>query len=118
VGQCPDGDVEWMGLTAGEDFKAVIDLSKIFQCVDGTMCSLQHEARVLLGRKAPRMHHDPHWDALVSVELYFLAAGASPDELASLRRRRCGWSIDGVCLSMYSPGNCTCGMPVVQSWSF
>lgn len=132
VGQCPQGDVEWMGLRRGADFRCLVDLGEVFQDRDGTVFSLQHEAFVLLDRRNPRMiGHDPIWDASVSVELYHKAAKASSTEMEAMRRkltsvqfwpplpsvaRRCGYLIDGVCLSMYSTEHCTCGKPIERSW--
>lgn len=131
VGQNPAGDFEWTGLRKGIDFEDMIDLAEVFRGSDGTVCSLQHEAFVLLDRVSGKRPHDPVWDAAVSVELYHKAAQAKGDDLAGMRRRlrsvkfwpprpstakRCGFRIDGVCLSLYSAENCSCGKPIERSW--
>lgn len=132
VGQNPVGDVEWMGLEQGTDFERLVDLAEIFATDDGTVFSLHHQARVLLGKRSTRKltGHDPIWDASVSVELYQKAAAAMAPELETMREamtapknwpplpsiaHRCGYTIDGVCLSMYSAENCTCGRPLQHS---
>jgi len=130
VGQNPEGDVQWMRLTKGVDFKAAVDLSQVFTNARGMVFSLRHEARVLLGKEAAPGSHDPCWDAAVSVELYMKAMQAGDKELAKMREkltskefwpprpslaRECGYSIDGVCLSCYVPEHCTCGRPILRS---
>lgn len=134
VGQNPAGDIEWTGLRKGIDFEGVVDLADVFQGFDGTVCSLQHEARVLLDLPAAsRKGHDPVWDATVSVALYKKAAMASSVELRAMRKdltsiknwppaasvaKRCGYRLDGVCLSMYSMKNCSCGKPIQRTWAW
>jgi len=127
VGQNPEGDIEWMRLSKGVDFKDVVDLSEVFKNDRGMMFSLRHEARVLLGKESNEKVHNPCWDAIVSMELYRKAADATPKELASMQdklthqdywppkpslARECGYQIDGVCLSMYVAEMCTCGRPI------
>jgi len=132
VGQNPGGDVQWMGLRKGVDFHALVDLAQVYQCSDGTVFSLQHEAFVLLDRRSTqRTGHDPVWDAEVSVALYHKAARASPVELEAMCERltstsfwppppsvaqRCGYRLDGVCLSMFSLQHCSCGRPIARTW--
>jgi len=131
VGQCPEGDVVWTGLNKGLDFVDTVDLAEIFRTSDGTLSSLRHAARVLLNREFPAERpHDPRWDASVPMELYKLVAAASPDEFENIRQqllsprywppipstaKRCGYSIDGVCLSMYSETNCTSGARMMST---
>ncbi|CAK9090195.1 unnamed protein product [Durusdinium trenchii] len=74
VGQSCASDIEWMMLEKGVDFAEVVDLGEIFKGYNArygnySVHSLQHEARVLLGKTA-RGAHDPAWDAQVSVALY------------------------------------------------
>eukprot|EP00401_Gymnodinium_catenatum_P076707 CAMPEP_0117576064 /NCGR_PEP_ID=MMETSP0784-20121206/62580_1 /TAXON_ID=39447 /ORGANISM="" /LENGTH=333 /DNA_ID=CAMNT_0005375255 /DNA_START=44 /DNA_END=1042 /DNA_ORIENTATION=+ len=126
VGQCPQGDIEWLGLKKGVDFADTVDLAEVFRGSRGVACSLRHEAFVLLGKTPPPGHHDPRWDAAVSMELYHKAVVAGTSQLRAMQERltsgrfwpprpstarRLGYRLDGVCLSMYSSANCMCGQP-------
>eukprot|EP00933_Yihiella_yeosuensis_P044751 TRINITY_DN40007_c0_g1_i1.p1 TRINITY_DN40007_c0_g1~~TRINITY_DN40007_c0_g1_i1.p1 ORF type:complete len:358 (+),score=57.74 TRINITY_DN40007_c0_g1_i1:46-1119(+) len=129
VGQDPQGDVDWMQLVKGVDFKDLVDLSEVFTNSQGMVFSLRHEARVLLGEQPSGDGvHDPCWDAKVSVQLYRKASEASDKELAAQRAKltdkkfwpplpsmakQCGYQIDGVCLSMYGADHCICGKPTI-----
>lgn len=127
VGQDPQGDADWMQLTKGVDFVGLVNLAEVFRNERDMRFSLRHEARVLLGKVADLRTHDPCWDARMSVELYRIAADATPKELSAMREkltskkfwpplpslaRECGYEIDGVCLSMYNKDNCSCGKPL------
>jgi len=128
VGQDPQGDVDWMELVAGADFKATVNLADVLKNSKGMKFSLRHEALVLLGEEPQGNMHDPAWDATVSVKLYQKAAQASPKELEKMREkltskkfwppkpslaRLCGYKLDGVCLSAYGSEHCICGRPLL-----
>lgn len=129
VGQNPEGDVEWMQLRQGVDFKEIVDLADVFRDKYGRVFSLRHAAYVLLGKRASPTSHDALWDACSSVELYKKALSVSPEELARLRRKmtaveywppkaslakKFNFQIDGVCLSMYNSRGCICGKPCLS----
>lgn len=128
VGQNPDSDVAGMKLKRGIDYAELVDVGSFFKGYNArfgnfSVHSLQHEARVLLGKCAPAGAHDPVWDAQVSVDLYKLAKGATPERLRSMQQqlisqrplpsvaKQHNYRMDGVCLAKFMPKFCICGKP-------
>lgn len=130
VGQKPESDVEWMQLEQGVDYARIVDISLLFRGYNPwfgnhVFHSLQHEARVLLGKLPSGSAHDPVWDAQVSVELYNKAITAAPEELHAMQQMLIGerplpsiaklysFQMDGVCMARFKPQMCICGAPFV-----
>merc|ERR1712187_734824 len=128
VGQNIDSDIAWMKLTCGVDFADKVDIAQFFKGYNaryGNYCmhSLEHEARVLLGKTPPMEAHDPAWDAQESVELYKKAIGAEPGDLLNMQQmliaqrpfpsiaKRNNYQLDGVCMAKFMPKFCICGQP-------
>lgn len=137
VGQSPQGDVKWLGLREGVDFKRLIDLAQCFEVYNeayGTFSrfSLAKTAYCLLG---VLMHqagssHDPAVDAKISIRIYNQFVVPGPEQLtraknklkrmmmnkafpSSLMAKNRNKSIDGVCCHKFNARFCFCGQPTL-----
>ena len=133
VGQRPQGDVKWLQLMEGVDFKRMIDLAECFKMWNsyyGTYSyfSLAKTAYCLLGivMQQAGTSHDPVEDAKISIRIYnrFVAPGSSHEARASEKLKKMMLAkgfpsclmgknrnipIDGVCSHKFNASRCFCG---------
>lgn len=127
VGQGIDGDIKWLALCEGTDFKRKVDLGAVFAAYNPrykntSFFSLRHEASTLLGEgRTGAEEHCPADDARSSVLLYNRYVIDAPHELAAAKLRLLAvrptpsvakmynYNYEGVCMAKFFRAKCTCG---------
>ncbi|KDO34362.1 hypothetical protein SPRG_01498 [Saprolegnia parasitica CBS 223.65] len=74
VGQSVDKDVAWLGLKAGEDFRAIFDVAMLFRMPNTKSSyryfSLRHVVKYLLEESIQETDHDPVVDAIYAMKVF------------------------------------------------